>query len=143
MNSVSDAPKAAATCCAVTKNGSACKSGGRYGWDGKSFCKTHLPTGECPICLENVTGRSEIKLSCGHCFHNACMRKWVRSEHVTCPMCRTTIADPVLDKLLPCSESIETFVIDFQQMGQPSQDEMERFIMNIINMHILGIQNPS
>lgn len=148
MSNVSDTPPACSkeattvvgVCKGLTQTKKACKSKGRFEWDGLCYCKTHLPFGECSICLDTITSRSLIKLPCGHSFHAKCIRRWVTAEHVTCPMCRTPIADSVIDRLLPCAEeSIETFVLDFQDMGQPTQADMERFIMNILNMHILGM----
>jgi len=40
------------------------------------------------ICFENIEANSQIcKLSCDHCFHESCIRRWF-SENTTCPVCR-------------------------------------------------------
>lgn len=41
----------------------------------------------CSICLENIISDAHTT-RCGHNFHGACMRQWMRN---TCPMCRADI----------------------------------------------------
>ena len=42
----------------------------------------------CIICLEEMTVAK--KLSCGHVFHLACLRRWIE-QNLKCPTCRLTI----------------------------------------------------
>lgn len=54
---------------------------------------------ECPICMTEVNKKGESMrlaqnlsiLSCGHCFHNSCINKWIAKERESkkapCPIC--------------------------------------------------------
>ncbi len=42
----------------------------------------------CPICLEGAGEGTWHTTSCGHAFHDACLRKWRRG---TCPLCRAQL----------------------------------------------------
>lgn len=51
-----------------------------------------LPDGPDAVCVICADGLSELgtavaKLSCGHAFHDACIREWLTRRH-TCPTCR-------------------------------------------------------
>ena len=42
----------------------------------------------CSICFDTLTSRDDvIQLTCNHMFHNACIRRWIRSNG-SCPQCR-------------------------------------------------------
>ena len=42
----------------------------------------------CVICLLDLDNKQSVKCcQCGHCFHKACINKWLAS-HTTCPTCR-------------------------------------------------------
>jgi hypothetical protein len=42
----------------------------------------------CSICHDDMKeGDTVVKLSCRHCYHDACVVEWLRSNS-TCPMCR-------------------------------------------------------
>jgi len=45
--------------------------------------------GLCVICADNMAeaGTPVVVLSCGHTFHDACIRQWLGRRH-TCPTCR-------------------------------------------------------
>eukprot|EP00929_Paragymnodinium_shiwhaense_P084084 TRINITY_DN44939_c0_g3_i2.p1 TRINITY_DN44939_c0_g3~~TRINITY_DN44939_c0_g3_i2.p1 ORF type:complete len:2055 (+),score=608.43 TRINITY_DN44939_c0_g3_i2:86-6250(+) len=45
---------------------------------------------ECPICLESTTPADRGITSCGHVFHEDCIRMVVQ-EHDHCPTCRTSL----------------------------------------------------
>lgn len=49
---------------------------------------------ECSICL-NIMNNCNINLSCGHTFHEKCIRKWLHNNP-TCPMCRVKFYDPIV-----------------------------------------------
>ncbi|KAI7958027.1 hypothetical protein MJO29_006244 [Puccinia striiformis f. sp. tritici] len=47
---------------------------------------------ECPICFEDLNGKSEIKQweTCNHFFHTSCGSSWrAKATLPTCPMCRS------------------------------------------------------
>jgi hypothetical protein len=35
--------------------------------------------------------------ACDHVFHSQCLRKWIH-RHVTCPLCRTAIAEDAVSR---------------------------------------------
>lgn len=127
-------------CCAQVKHDQRrCKYAGRYTWEGRPYCKLHLPVEECAVCYEAITNRSLIKLNCSHIFHAKCLKKWVNSDHLTCPMCRAALSDAVLDQLNPkMQDAVQAFLIDFQSLGLSSQQEVDRFITDLLNLHIIG-----
>lgn len=44
----------------------------------------------CSICLDNYKRSDRVgQLSCGHTFHNDCIRAWLENKK-TCPLCRAT-----------------------------------------------------
>ena len=50
----------------------------------------------CPVCLEaRDAGDSVVVLSCGHCFHSHCARKWLTTA-VGCPTCRARVPRTVV-----------------------------------------------
>jgi len=54
-----------------------------------NFCKNNEVN--CGICLEKFHKRRYVfLLKCEHFFHEACMRKWLRSS-IVCPFCRKDI----------------------------------------------------
>lgn len=61
----------------------------------KEFFSIQLPWqdsmhNECSICLSEVCHHKGGHLSCGHSFHNECIRKWADQKKSTCPMCRVS-----------------------------------------------------
>lgn len=45
----------------------------------------------CSICMEQYARGDEVKtLPCLHCFHAACVDRWLR-EHHTCPVCKHSL----------------------------------------------------
>jgi hypothetical protein len=44
---------------------------------------------ECPICMDVIFKKHQIKLVCSHTFHRNCINKW-RAEKINalCPLCR-------------------------------------------------------
>lgn len=44
--------------------------------------------GSCSICLEDFeTAAPALIMPCGHAFHEACLKEWLRRSH-SCPLCR-------------------------------------------------------
>ncbi len=65
--------------------------------------KSNMPPDDCPICLESFRLRQHAKrLPCGHTFHKNCIQKWLRRSPC-CPVCRSELAQPVHERLLPTS----------------------------------------
>jgi hypothetical protein len=49
---------------------------------------------ECNICIETYTkGDFVIELPCKHIFHKHCIRKWLCTEKINCPVCRRDMRD--------------------------------------------------
>lgn len=48
-------------------------------------------TKDCSICLNEVFHGEGGHLICGHFFHNDCMKKWVNTNHFSCPNCRAWV----------------------------------------------------
>jgi uncharacterized CHY-type Zn-finger protein len=44
---------------------------------------------DCSICLENMTLQDAQNISCGHVFHQTCIRDWSKQAQNFCPLCRT------------------------------------------------------
>jgi len=128
-------------CHGKTKAGKACGFRGRHERDGVCYCKTHLPIEECSVCYENITQRNGITLGCKHTFHNKCMKKWISSNHTTCPYCRAAIGDDVMDRLCPLTEdATRTFVLDFaSNLTETNLQDIHRLVMSVVNAHVLGI----
>ncbi|KAF0733458.1 hypothetical protein Ae201684P_004992 [Aphanomyces euteiches] len=48
----------------------------------------HPPTdADCVVCMEPITADAARLSACGHIFHTACIRPWLR-RNTTCPLCR-------------------------------------------------------
>ena len=48
------------------------------------------PCEACSICHEEMLANgSEAKLPCGHCFHKACVKRWLVAGHLRCPLCNS------------------------------------------------------
>lgn len=47
-------------------------------------------TDQCSICFDDVEKESGGQISCGHSFHNECLRPWLK-HHNTCPNCREDV----------------------------------------------------
>jgi len=48
---------------------------------------------ECPVCQEGYSPADEVGvLRCGHCFHLACVTKWVHRSP-SCPLCRVDLRE--------------------------------------------------
>jgi len=91
----------------------------------------------CSICVEPLRGmghefpgfntedqKKEVdRLSaCGHFFHTNCIAPWLRSEHTTCPVCRTdvTVEDAVsFRRMRPYLGGVA-----YEQLPMPSDEEM-------------------
>lgn len=57
---------------------------------------SHLPdallqtTGDnCAICIELLEDEDEVRgLTCGHCYHQACIDPWLTQRRASCPLCK-------------------------------------------------------
>ncbi|KAJ4750490.1 RING/U-box superfamily protein [Rhynchospora pubera] len=52
---------------------------------------------ECAVCLSEFLENDILRLlpGCRHVFHTNCIDTWL-SEHITCPVCRSNLSDPVV-----------------------------------------------
>ncbi|OHT16074.1 hypothetical protein TRFO_42077 [Tritrichomonas foetus] len=54
----------------------------------------------CPICYESFkAGEPVCELPCKHVFHDSCVRSWFQHEASTCPMCRSSLKDQLVENL--------------------------------------------
>ena len=45
--------------------------------------------GDCPICMDKLSNRESVILSCSHVFHKICLKNFEKFSLVTkCPLCR-------------------------------------------------------
>lgn len=53
------------------------------------------------MCLDPLTRNCRV-LVCGHTFHRACLRAWLRCGALTCPMCRAACPEqaPLVSRTL-------------------------------------------
>ena len=56
----------------------------------KIIKKPKLYNTECPICFENLSGRTCISFECKHSHHLDCWLKW-REHSKTCTLCRADV----------------------------------------------------
>ncbi|NXP82769.1 DZIP3 ligase, partial [Ramphastos sulfuratus] len=47
----------------------------------------------CTICHDEL-GEDLCELDCGHHFHGECIRKWLKQQSSTCPICRVHVVSP-------------------------------------------------
>jgi len=43
---------------------------------------------ECAICFESLDSNLIASVSCGHIFHENCLKLWIKKNHSVCPLCR-------------------------------------------------------
>jgi hypothetical protein len=54
----------------------------------------------CAICIEWFHDTDHIRaLTCGHCYHNGCIDRWLTMERGACPLCNRNYHDASLDPL--------------------------------------------
>lgn len=92
-------------CTAVNvSNGKPCKYKGKVRDEqGNLFCRRHVSTAECPICLDAIRANNGgLRLECQHSYHRACLKKWIgANQRPSCPMCRTDISKAICERLDP------------------------------------------
>ena len=44
---------------------------------------------ECAICFESLDNNLIASVSCGHIFHEKCLKLWIKQNHSVCPLCRS------------------------------------------------------
>lgn len=47
----------------------------------------------CSICYDEMDGKAEAQLPCGHRFHRACLTKWLIRGSLRCPLCNHEIGE--------------------------------------------------
>lgn len=95
---------------------------------------------ECVICLSNVD--TEYKLSCGHSFHENCIKKWMDSNN-SCPICRKEIdcctdPDEVYQDIMHIIKEIHN-ICDFKIRYRYLH--LHQIKLNIIKARLLMIKN--
>lgn len=76
---------------------------------------------ECAVCLGEFQDKDEIRLlpKCHHVFHPDCIDAWFVS-HLTCPVCRATLASPDCDDnavVVVPTESNPSASVDIEQQS--------------------------
>lgn len=127
-------------CSGKYKNGEAC----RYKAKKDGLCLLHIKkTEECSICLCDcdITNKKSIcTLNCAHNFHKQCVETWFEKGNFTCPFCRATVDNTMLNKLnikidktLFIVEKIEKLFEHNTVKINNLQDRYMRAINNIIS----------
>jgi RING finger/CHY zinc finger protein 1 len=110
----------------------------------KKFCKNKGVNNECPICFENLPYSTShiLPLSCGHIIHFKCLQDHVKSNNMTCPLCRKTIIkNKINDAFLKiCTERLE--------MPEEYKDKKVNILCqdcekkSIVNLHFIAMFCP-
>ncbi|PRQ31747.1 putative transcription factor C2H2 family [Rosa chinensis] len=65
---------------------------------------------KCVVCLCKIEKGEEMReLRCAHLFHKACLDRWTGLNHVTCSLCRSSLAP-----LLSSESQFQTEVLRFK-----------------------------
>ncbi len=67
-------------------------------------------THECSVCFDTIDPCDIYKSSCGHCFHNSCITRWLASKN-TCPVCRYQIYEAPEEELE--EEEVDQLLINY------------------------------
>jgi len=60
----------------------------------------------CAICIELLEDDDEVRgLTCGHCYHQACLDPWLTQRRASCPLCK---ADYYIPRPPPPPQSLDT-----------------------------------
>ena len=120
------------TCEGKCKTGKQCTFQASVFQDEQRFCKIHAPCGECSICLDTMSSRNKLKLSCDHVIHTSCIQKWVRKGSSSCPLCRKELTKDEITKLCPEKDyekkqvyNISIHQIESEQLLQMFDDEFD------------------
>jgi hypothetical protein len=86
----------------------------------------------CSVCLDEQATQGEaaeerpvVRTACGHCFHEACARRWLRA-HRRCPMCRKKLLRRKGGKLVaarPCGPALQRSEDGQELVLDPLHDE--------------------
>jgi len=84
----------------------------------------------CPICLESITTRAWRELSCGHCFHEGCILRWVQSaHHPHCPLCRFDLEVSALSEF---EADFEAFRAELEAFRSAPCDALRDLLMVLV-----------
>jgi hypothetical protein len=93
----------------------------------EKYCKEHKEKNrfekpdDCPICLEKISEKSELSLTCGHWIHKNCLKL---SEKHTCPICRTKMTNREL-RFIGLYDPFKEYLNKIKKRIQEEQDETE------------------
>ncbi|XP_027176831.1 RING-H2 finger protein ATL52-like [Coffea eugenioides] len=73
----------------------------KYKKGGSSRDEAHYSQYECAVCLSVYEEDEELRQlpRCKHSFHASCIDMWLYS-HLDCPLCRSPVDPPVLNRVL-------------------------------------------
>lgn len=82
-------------------------------------------TQECSVCFDTIDPRDLHRSSCGHCFHNPCITRWLVSKN-TCPVCRHKVYEAPEEEL---EEEEERLLINYTKAYN---DQLTNILHNFI-----------
>lgn len=85
--------------------------------------------GECAICWDAFS--TARQLSCGHCFHDSCLRLWLEQD-ATCPTCRRKLnQEPVEDQEQATAENQAAAVVPQAPVWQFNLRRISRWLPSL------------
>ena len=113
-------------CNTVTKAGFPCKNGKNCHLHGVEDPQV------CSICLEIVRKtKGTIHLRCNHRFHVKCIEGWKNTGKNTCPDCRASITDEMIDLDNLCEYSISILFSNTDTIIEAFLDELGIRLANL------------
>ena len=92
------------------------------------YTRQNVHATDCVICMNSMAGAPTYATSCGHWFHEGCLRTWARS-HNTCPSCRAELELGHLSEMdeLSDSEIEDNWAIYVSELveHEPSDSEID------------------
>lgn len=63
----------------------------------KKLARTPVTLDACSICLEDFCKENELIVlkKCRHMYHELCFKSWLRTNKISCPLCRKNIVPPL------------------------------------------------
>jgi hypothetical protein len=78
-----------------------------------------------------------FKTDCNHCFHEQCIKGWIKHDKKSCPNCRHPINQKMLDELNVSHEKKIDNQINYINTQSPEYRQLHSFsqIMGHLNSH--------
>ena len=85
---------------------------------------------ECSICLNAISSPTKFRSDCKHCFHEECIKEWIRHDKKSCPMCRTIINPKTIEKLIGVVKEKEPAKVNHEFIVA-SMDDLQAILGNL------------